>query len=62
MIVAVWVTITVSEVSVAVKTGAPEVVDVTVKVTIPDVVERPEEEETVSVDPLEEARVAVFPG
>ena len=54
-------TVTVSVVSVAVKTGAPVVVDVTVKVTTPEPSEAPEAAEIVSVAPRLEARVTVLP-
>ena len=54
-------TVTVSVVSVAVKTGAPAVVDLTVKVTTPEPSEAPEAAEIVSVAPRLEARVTVFP-
>ena len=51
----------VSVVSVAVKTGAPTVVDVTVKVTTPEPSDTPDAAEMVSVAPRLEARVTVFP-
>ena len=47
--------------SVAVKTGAPAVVDVTVKVTTPEPLDAPEAAEIVSVAPRLEARVTVLP-
>ena len=47
--------------SVAVKTGAPTVVDVTVKVTTPEPSDTPDAAEMVSVAPRLEARVTVFP-
>jgi hypothetical protein len=59
--VAVWVTITLSSVSVAVKTGVPAVVEVTVKVTTPKTLESPEAAEIVSVAPRLEASVTVLP-
>ena len=51
----------VSVVSVAVKTGAPVVLDLTVKVTTPEPSEAPEAAEIVSVAPRLEARVTVLP-
>ena len=59
--VAVWVIVIVSVESVAVKTGAPAVVDVTVKVTTPEPSDKPEAAEMVSVAPRLEARVTVLP-
>ena len=47
--------------SVAVKTGAPVVIDVTVKVTTPEPLEAPEAAEIVSVAPRLEASVTVLP-
>ena len=47
--------------SVAVKTGVPAVVDLTVKVTTPDVVESPDAAEIVSAAPRLDASVTVFP-
>ena len=47
--------------SAAVKTGAPVVLDLTVKVTTPEPSEAPEAAEIVSVAPRLEARVTVFP-
>ena len=61
MTVAVWVIVMVSVESVAVKTGAPAVVDLTVKVTTPEPSEAPEAAEMVSVAPRLEDRVTVFP-
>ena len=59
--VAVCVTTTVSVGSVAVKTGDPGVVDVTVKVTTPVGPVGPEAAEIVSVAPRLEARATVLP-
>ena len=61
MTVAVWVIVIVSVESVAVKTGAPAVVDFTVKVTTPEPSEAPEAAEMVSVAPRLEASVTVLP-
>jgi hypothetical protein len=46
---------------VAVNTAAPTVVDVTVKVTTPEVLEGPEAAEIASIAPRLEARVTVSP-
>ena len=54
--------VTLSVVSVAVKTGAPAVVDLTVKVTTPEASEGPEAAEIVSVAPRLEASITVLPG
>lgn len=60
--VAVCVTVTLSVVSVAVKTGEPAVEDFTVNVTTPEPLETPEAAEIVSVAPRLEASVTVLPG
>ena len=59
--VAVWLTITPSVVSVAVKTGVPAVMEETVKVTTPAMLEAPEAAETVSVAPRLDASVTILP-
>lgn len=59
--VAVWVTVTLSVVSVAVKVGVPVVEDFTVKVTTPELLDAPEVAETVSVGPRLDASVTVLP-
>jgi hypothetical protein len=50
-----------SEVSVAVKIGDPEVVELTMKVMIPELSVSPEAGEIVSVPPRLDARETVFP-
>ena len=57
----VWVIVTESVVSVAVKTGTPVVDESTVKVATPKAFEVPETTEMVSVAPREEARETDFP-
>ena len=42
-------------------TGTPDVFDLTVKVTMPLVLETPDAAERVSVTPLEDARVTILP-
>jgi hypothetical protein len=59
--VAVCVIVTLSVVSVAVKTGEPAVVDFAVKVTTPEELELPEAAEIVSAAPRLEASVTVLP-
>lgn len=60
--VAVCVTVTLSVVSVAVKTGEPAVEDFTVNVTTPEPLETPEAAEIVSAAPRLDASVTVLPG
>jgi len=57
----VWLTTTLSVVSVAVKTGVPVVADFTLNVTTPVSLEGPEAAEMVSVAPRLEANVTVLP-
>jgi hypothetical protein len=60
---AVWLTVTLSVVSVAVNTGDPGVEEVTVKVTTPESLEVPEAAEIVSVPAARlDASVTVLPG
>jgi len=61
VMVAVGVITRVSVVSVAVNTGVPAVIDVTVKVTTPLALDDPDAAEMVSVEFRLEARVTVFP-